>query len=118
MTDLIELSDLEDRLGFQVDNSARALALIADVSAAIRVYTGQDFDEVPPAVAAVAAQIVARAWGVQPSDAGIAQESLGSYSYSVGAAAAAGPLGWLNDERAILDLYRRRVRTIQHGSWL
>lgn len=43
MTDLIELPELEDRLGSPVTDPARAAALIADVSAVIEAYTGRVF---------------------------------------------------------------------------
>lgn len=62
---------------------------------------------VPPAVRAVVCQVAARAFG-RPSDStGLQSESIQGYSYSVGAAAAAGPLGLLSDERATLDRFRR-----------
>lgn len=61
---------------------------------------------VPAAVVAVACQIAARAFGQSPESSGLAQESIAGYSYSVGAAGAAGPVGMLPAELKILDRYR------------
>lgn len=70
---------------------------------------------VPADIVAVVCQIAGRAMGRPSEEAGVTQESIAGYSYSVGVAAAAGPLGMLSDERTILDLYRRPVGTIQVG---
>lgn len=184
MTELIGLSDLEDRLGHEVHNATQALAVIADVSAVIEAYTGRTFatteatvtlpvrcgvvtlphgpvsevasvldaddveleftwtagrtvevsgcsgevtvtytygwEFVPPAIVAVAAQMAGRALGTNPAETGIQQESLGSYSVTIGSAAASGPLGVLPHERAVLDLYRGvpRARSIRLSSWV
>jgi hypothetical protein len=61
---------------------------------------------VPAAVVAVACQMAARSFGRPADSTGVVQESIAGYSYSVGAAAAAGPAGMLADERTILDRYR------------
>ena len=62
---------------------------------------------VPADLVAVVCQMVGRAFG-RPADAtGLTSESIAGYSYSVGGAAAAGPLGMLADEKAVLDRYRR-----------
>lgn len=116
---LITLSFLEDRLGSAVDDPGRALALIEDVSAAVELHTERTFTEpVPPVIGGLVAHIVGRALGTPSSEAGVSQESLGSYSYTIGTAAGAGPFGLLADEWAILNRFRPQVRTIQHGSWL
>lgn len=123
---LAELSDLTVRLELPAQDVEveRALALLTDASAMVRAYCGQDFiddnDEADPpdAVRAVVCQVAGRAYGTASEAAGIQQESLGSYSFSTGAAAAAGPLGLLTDERAVLDRYRRVARSVQVGSWL
>lgn len=180
---LIELSDLEDRLGYSVDNASRALAILADVSAVIRAYTARSFtvtestmplpvecgsvtlpygpvltvesvldaddaevdytwtsgrvvsvtgcgstvyptwthgwEVVPAEIVAVAAQMAGRAYGTNPTETGVQQESLGSYSVTLGSAAASGAVGMLPHEKAILDLHRGvpRSRTIRLGSW-
>lgn len=70
---------------------------------------------VPDDVIEVVCQMVLRAFG-QPADgAGFTSESVGTYSYSVGAAAAAGAVGMLADERAALDVYRRVGSTARVG---
>lgn len=67
----------------------------------------------PDDVVEVVCSIVLRAFGSDPSASGITQESVEGYSYSLGAAGAAGAVGMLNDERAALDVYRRKGGTIR-----
>lgn len=62
---------------------------------------------VPEDIVAVVCQMAMRAYGIRPDDAGKTSESIANYSYSTGGAAAAGGVGMLNDERAVLDRYRR-----------
>ena len=172
MAALATVADLEARLGRTLtgDEANRAEALLDDVSAVVRSYTGQQFEAgtstvrvrsrrgrlrlpqspvtalttvadmagssldvtswyggnvlvlpdgwydvtynhgyaaVPDDVKAVVCNMAGRAFG-QPADTtGLQSESVGGYSYSVGVAAAAGAAGMLNDERAVLDRYRR-----------
>lgn len=68
-------------------------------------------NEVPAIVKAVTAQMAARAFGVKPDTAGIQQQSIAGYSYSVGAVAAAGAVGMLAEERAALAPFRINVGT-------
>lgn len=59
----------------------------------------------PPAprwVKAMAVQMAARAYGRPPEQTGVQQESIAGYSYTVGAAAAAGAIGMLPAEEALL----------------
>lgn len=65
------------------------------------------YASVPGDVVAVVCQIAGRAFGTTADNAGYQSESIGTYSYTVGVAAAAGATGLLNDERAVLDRYRR-----------
>lgn len=53
---------------------------------------------VPKIVVAVVCQMVLRALGVNPDDTAYQQESVGDYSRTVGAAAAAGAIGMLASE--------------------
>lgn len=62
---------------------------------------------VPDDIKAVVCQMAMRAYGVNPTDSGKTSESITNYSYSTGGAAAAGGVGLLSDERAVLDRYRR-----------
>lgn len=64
---------------------------------------------VPGDIVAVVCQIAGRAYGTSPDAAAASSESIGSYSYSTGGAAASGAAGMLAPERAILDRYRRSV---------
>lgn len=61
---------------------------------------------VPADLVAVVCQIAGRALGRPADSTGMTSESIAGYSYSVGGAAAAGPLGLLSDEKAVLDRYR------------
>lgn len=61
---------------------------------------------VPDDIRAVALQVAGRAFGTAADQTGVQSESIGSYSYSVGGAAASGAVGLLAGERAILDRYR------------
>lgn len=195
MASLATVEDLEDRLGISITDTTRAQAILDDVSAVVRAYTGQQFDlvaddevrlrvrngslrlpqrpvtavsavanvdgdsvdftwdsgesvqlegfaalrtsfevepfrtrdpwvdvtyshgyaTVPTDVVAVVCQIAGRAYGRTADTTGVTQESIAGYSYSVGAAAAAGPAGMLADERRILDLYRRPIGVIRVG---
>jgi hypothetical protein len=65
------------------------------------------YEEIPGEIVAVVCQIAGRAFGRPPDETGMQSETIGQYSYTVGAAAAAGGLGLLSDERAVLDRYRR-----------
>lgn len=70
------------------------------------------YEFVPDDVIATVCQIAGRALGQNADETGLSQETIGSYSYSVGGAAAAGPLGMLADERSIARRYRRSGQTI------
>jgi hypothetical protein len=70
------------------------------------------YDPVPDDIVSVVCGIVLRAMGGSPMETGLQSESIGSYSYTVGAAAAAGGLGMLPAERGVLDAYRRPVGVI------
>jgi hypothetical protein len=62
---------------------------------------------VPDEVRAVVVQMAARAFGRASDDSGLQSETIAGYSYAVGAAGAAGAAGMMNDERSVLDRYRR-----------
>jgi hypothetical protein len=73
------------------------------------------YEEIPGDVVAVVCQIAGRAFGTKSEDAGFTGETVQGYSYTVGGAAAAGPLGMLEDEKRVLDRYRRRGGAIRMG---
>lgn len=64
------------------------------------------FDASPPDVVAVVAQMAGRALGTTPGEGGVQSETIAGYSYTLGSAAAAGGLGMLPAERAVLDRYK------------
>lgn len=86
---------------FDVEEVDLPAAQIVDVT-----YTTGAVD-VPDAIVAVVAQMAARAFGTPADQSGHQQESIAGYSYSVGTAAAAGGVGMLAGEKAILDRFRR-----------
>lgn len=71
------------------------------------------YDPVPPLVVALVCQIAGRALNTPPASTGVRQETLGSYSYSLGRAAEAGPFGILEEEQKIIASFRRPARPIQ-----
>lgn len=68
---------------------------------------------IPDDIVEVVCQMVLRTFGLPSESAGITQQAAGSFSYSVSAAAAAGAVGMLADERAALAPYRRVGGTIR-----
>lgn len=81
----------------------------------IRVTYTHGFDPIPDDILAVVFQVAGRAYGVNPLDTGINQETLGSYNYSTGSAASSGALGFLLPERMVLDRYRLVGRSFATG---
>jgi hypothetical protein len=73
----------------------------------VDVNYAHGYDDVPDDIIGVVCNIAARAFGIPADEGGYQSETMGSYTYAVGAAAAAGAAGLLNDERAILDRYTR-----------
>lgn len=82
------------------------------VSVPVTVTYTHGYDPVPDDVIAVVCQLAGRAFGTKPEDAGVTSETLGGYTYGVGAAAAAGPLGMLDDEKRAMRKYQRPTRPI------
>lgn len=180
MTALATVANLGVRLGLDLTDDARAAAILDDVSASVRGYTGRTFTSttgtvtvdvccgrailpdgpvtavvavevdgeavdftwttgrtvtvdtglisvditctfgwatVPADIVAVVCQIAGRAYGANPQTAATTSESLGDWAIGMGAAGAAGPLGMLNDERAVLNRYKAKAGAIQQGSW-
>lgn len=80
---------------------------------AVNVTYTHGYESIPADIAAVIAQMAGRALGTTPTEAAVQSEGIGAYSYTLGPAAAAGALGMLPAERAILNRYRRLVRPIR-----
>lgn len=80
------------------------------------VYTA-GYTTSPADILGIVCAVSLRALGRQPLDGGLNSETIDGYSYSVGSTGAAGPFGFLPDERAILDTYRLQASTIQTGRW-
>lgn len=70
---------------------------------------------IPDDIVGVVCSIAIRALGRKPEDSGLTNESIQGYSYSIGAAGAAGGFGMLADERMILDTYKRVGGYVQVG---
>lgn len=62
---------------------------------------------VPDDIIGVVSGIVLRSFTQSPDEAGIVSETIDEYTYRLGSAAAAGGFGFLQDERNVLDRYRR-----------
>jgi len=77
-----------------------------------KVTYDHGYDQTPGDIIAVVCQVAGRAYGVKADDTALNQETLGSYNYSTGNAAASGATGLLLPERQILDRYRGTARTI------
>jgi hypothetical protein len=69
----------------------------------------------PDWVKAIVMQMAARAFGRPMDTTGVTQETIASYSYSVGAAAAAGAVGLLPDEEARL---RKAFPPLPGNAWV
>lgn len=80
-------------------NRAWRHGVVVDVA-----YT-HGYETVPDEIVAVVVQMAARALGTAPDESGITQETYSGYSYTLGAAAAAGPLGLLPAEKEVLADY-------------
>lgn len=78
----------------------------------VDVTYSHGYESVPDDIIAVVCQIAGRAFGTSPEAAALSSESLGSYAYSTGGAAASGAVGMLAGERAVLDRYRRQAGSI------
>lgn len=105
----VSLAGFEFSRSFEVE-PYRSRSIWVDVT-----YT-HGYETVPADIVAVVCQMAGRAYGRTADSAGVTQESIAGYSYSVGAAAAAGPMGMLADERRILDAYRRPIGVIRVAS--
>lgn len=75
------------------------------------------YDSIPEEVRDIVVNVVTRALGLDPLDAGLTEESIQGYTYRRGAIGAAGPLGLLPDELEVLRPYaaRSRVGTLRLG---
>lgn len=65
------------------------------------------YADLPDDLVGIVCQIAARVMGSPPELSGRQSEELGDYSYTLGAAAAAGPIGLLPAEREALSMFKR-----------
>lgn len=86
--------------------------VVAPGVAVVEVTYIHGYEVIPQEIKAIVCQIAARALGVHPEQGGVTQESVEGYSYTLGVIGAAGAFGFLNDERAVLDRYRRPASSI------
>lgn len=104
--------------GALVDAASPTLFVTWPSSGYVEVDYTHGLAAVPDEIIAVVCQVAGRAFGTPSDQAGTTAETVGSYSRSTGGAAAAGPLGLLDDERRILAAYRAPQRPIQTmGRW-
>lgn len=99
-----------DRVHVDPYRSGRAPLQVVDVT-----YDAGP-DEVPPDIVGIVRSITLRTLGADPLDAGVTQESVDGYSYTLGSVAGAGAYGLLPGEKLALDSYRRQFGTIQ-AAW-
>lgn len=107
--DVVHLAALGSVPRFDVEPYANGGPTWVDVT-----YT-HGYATIPDDVVEVVCSMTLRAFGSDPSASGITQEAVEGYSYSMGAAGAAGAVGMLADEKATLDVYRRKGGTIRVG---
>lgn len=107
-----DVSAVVDDFGNPVDVTWQPGTNFLQTWGPVTVTYTHGYDPVPDDIVAVVCQIVGRAVTTPVDNTGVTSETLGSYSYTLGSAAAAGPLGTLNDEREIVLLYRRPSRPI------
>ena len=81
----------------------------------LRVTYDHGYEEIPADVVDICCAMVARKMALGPESGAYQSENIAGYGYSTGAAAAAGSVGLLNDEKAALDAYRRRGTVIRTG---
>lgn len=74
---------------------------------AVQVTWSYGWDEIPDDVVYAVAGMVARAVGTGAAGSGVVSETIGQYSYRLGAAAESGALGMTADEIAVARRYRR-----------
>lgn len=72
----------------------------------IEIRYTHGYAPVPDDIVAVVCSMALRALGVDPGDTGKTSESIAGYSYSIGAAAAAGGVGMLEGEKVVLDRWK------------
>ena len=75
-------------------------------SSFVDITYSHGYAEIPGEIVGLVCNLVGRSMSTLPDETGYQSESIGTYSYSIGPAAASGPFGLLNDERAVLDRYR------------
>jgi hypothetical protein len=108
--------------GERIDLSSSPVADFAYVgpgltAAPVVVTYEHGYANIPQAIIAVVCNMALRALGQTPTSSGIQQESIAGYSYSTGAAGAAGPVGLLPDEKKVLERYKRSSGRVLAGGW-
>jgi hypothetical protein len=108
---VIDVASVADTDGVDLDVTwvagDRLVVTNAYLTGWVDVTYTHGYEEIPSEIIAVVCQIAGRAFGRPADESGMQSETIGQYSYTVGVAAAAGGLGLLNDERAVLDRYAR-----------
>lgn len=79
----------------------------------VQVTYDHGYVPIPDDIVGVGCSIVMRALGREPTDAGITSESIQGYSYSLGAAGAAGAFGLLQAEKDVLEGYKKSGGQVQ-----
>jgi hypothetical protein len=104
---------LSSSAGTSIRLDLDAVAIVRPVTVAYE----HGYASIPDDIVAVVCGVVLRALGRTPLDSGVQQQSIAGYSETFGAVGAAGPVGLLNEEKEILDAYRRRSGRVLAGGW-
>lgn len=107
---VVEVTEVTD---FDTDEDVAFLwlpgadTITVDPRRAVTITYSHGYEAIPDDVVAVICQMVARALGVDPTEAGTTQEAVVGYSVTTGSAAAAGAVGMLPEEDKLAKSYRR-----------
>lgn len=90
--------------------------VIPNRTGVLKVTYTHGYLEIPDVLIGVACQMVLRALGVDPMSTATTQETVGPFSRTIGSAAAAGGLGLLPTERAIVESFGQQGAGALFGS--
>lgn len=78
----------------------------------VDVTYNHGYSSIPDDLVGIVCQIASRVLGTKPDHTAKSSEQLGDYRYSIGSAAASGPVGLLPSEREALTMWKRPGRPV------
>lgn len=87
------------------------------VPSPVAVTYDHGYTVIPDDIVAVVCGVVLRSLGRTPLESGVMQQAIAGYSETIGPVGAAGPVGFLTEEKAVLDRYRRPSGRVLAGGW-